>query len=94
MDDLQGAAQVAPVVNTSVFGEAPLSIAECSPETSASSVRKIGERSSPCGIGYRCELEPLWLPADLMKEVQMGDVRVRELREWIRTSRPSGDIER
>jgi hypothetical protein len=69
MNDLQGAAQVAPVVNTFVFGEAPLSIAECYLDTSASSVRKIDERPSPCGIGYRCELEPLWLPADLVKEV-------------------------
>jgi hypothetical protein len=95
MDDPQGAGQVAPVVNISVFGEAPLSIAECSAETSASSLRKIGEndpvmvnistltitkildkRSSPCGVEYRCELEPLWLPTDLVKEVQMGGVRV------------------
>ena len=43
MDDPQGAGQVAPVVNTSIFGEAPFSIAEYSPETSASSLRKIGE---------------------------------------------------
>jgi hypothetical protein len=96
MDDPQGAGQVVPVVNISVWGEAPLSIAECSLETSALSLRKIGEndsvmvniltftttkildkRSSPCGVEYRCELERLWLPADLVKEVQMGGVRVR-----------------
>jgi hypothetical protein len=31
MDDPQGAGQATPVVNISVFGEAPLSIAECTP---------------------------------------------------------------
>ena len=96
MNDPQGAGQVASVVNISVFGEASLSIAECSPETSASSLRKIGEndavmvtistftitkildkRPSPCRVENRCELEPLWLPADLVKEMQMGGVRVR-----------------
>jgi hypothetical protein len=46
MDDPQGAGQIAPVVNTSIFGEAPFSIAECSPEISASSLRKIGENDS------------------------------------------------
>jgi hypothetical protein len=29
------------------------------------------------GFEYRCELEPLWLPADLVKEVQMGCIHVR-----------------
>jgi hypothetical protein len=29
----------------------------------------LDKRSSPCGVEYRCELEPLWLPADLVKEV-------------------------
>jgi len=37
----------------------------------------LNKRSSPCGVEYRCELEPLWLPADLVKEVQMGCVHVR-----------------
>jgi hypothetical protein len=50
-DDPQGAGQATPVMNISAFGEAPLSIAECSPETlalltvtySASNLRKIDE---------------------------------------------------
>ena len=94
-DGPQKAAQAAPVVNISVFGEAPLSIAECSRETSASNLCRIGEddpvtveiskftttkilgkRSSPCGVEYRCQLEPLWLPIDLVEEVQMGRVHV------------------
>jgi hypothetical protein len=32
MDDPQGPRQATPVVNVCLFGEAPLSIAECSPE--------------------------------------------------------------
>jgi hypothetical protein len=76
MDDPQGAGQVAPVVNISVFGEAHLSIAGCSPETSASSLREndpamadistftttkiLDKRSTPCGVAHGCELEPLW----------------------------------
>ena len=37
----------------------------------------LDKRSSPYGVEYRCELEPLWLPADLVKGVQMGCVHVR-----------------
>jgi hypothetical protein len=37
----------------------------------------LDKRSSPCRVEYRYELEPLWLPADLVKEVQMGCVHVR-----------------
>jgi hypothetical protein len=88
-DDLQRAGQTAPVVNTSVFDEAPLSTAESSGQTlalttvSVSSLPDLGEgdpvmvdisnfttakildkRSSPFGVEYRCELEPLWLPGE------------------------------
>jgi len=105
MNDLQGAGQATPVVNISIFGEAPLSIAAWSPETlalstitlSGSSLPKIGEndavmvnisnvtttkilnkRSSLGGVEYKCEL---WLPVDLVKEVQMGTRSRPELRE-------------
>jgi hypothetical protein len=37
----------------------------------------LDKRSSPFEVEYRCELEPLWLPAELVKEVPMGGVRVR-----------------
>ena len=37
----------------------------------------LDKRSSPYGVEYRCELEPLWLAADLVEEVQMGCVHVR-----------------
>jgi hypothetical protein len=40
----------------------------------------LDKRLSPCGVEYRCELEPLWLPADLVKEVQMGYVHIRVTR--------------
>jgi hypothetical protein len=29
----------------------------------------LDKRSSSCGVEYRCELEPLWLLIDLVKEV-------------------------
>jgi hypothetical protein len=32
---------------------------------------------SPPGIEYMCELEPLWLDADLAEKVQMGGIRIR-----------------
>jgi hypothetical protein len=102
-DKIQGARRTASVVNTSVFDEAPLSIAESSGQTLASvsvsslpnlpdigeddpvmidisyftTARILDKRSSPFGVEYRCELEPLWLPAELVKEVPMGGVRVR-----------------
>ena len=37
----------------------------------------LDKRSSPCRVEYRYELEPLWLPVELVKEVQMGCVHVR-----------------
>ena len=101
-DDLQGAGRTAPVINTPVFDEAPLSTAESSGQTlasvtvSASSLPDIGEddpvmidiscfttakildkRSSPFGVEYRCELEPVWLSSVLVKEIPMGGVRIR-----------------
>jgi hypothetical protein len=102
-DKLQGAGRTAPVVNTSVFNEAPLSIAESSEQTLASvtvsslpnlpdiseddpvmidisyftTARILDKRSSPFGVEYRYELEPLWLPTELVKEMPMGGVRVR-----------------
>jgi hypothetical protein len=101
-DDLQGAGQTAPIVDTPAFDEAPLSTAESSGQTlalitvSASSLPNLGEddpaiidisyfttarildkRSSPFGVEYTCELEPLWLPAELVKEIPMGGVRVQ-----------------
>jgi hypothetical protein len=37
----------------------------------------LDKRSSPCEVEYRYEFEPLWLPADLVKELQIGCVYVR-----------------
>jgi hypothetical protein len=39
--------------------------------------RILDKRLSPFGVEYRCELEPLWLPTELVKEIPIGDVRVR-----------------
>src|SRR5256714_12069502 len=55
--------------------------------------RILDKRSSPFGVEYRCELEPLWLPAELVKEVPMGGVRVRSYENGLIRADPSGDIE-
>jgi hypothetical protein len=37
----------------------------------------LDKRSSSSGVKYKCELEPLWLAADLVEGIQMGRVRIR-----------------
>jgi hypothetical protein len=37
----------------------------------------LDKRSSSSGVKYKCELEPLWLVADLVEGTQMGRVRIR-----------------
>ena len=37
----------------------------------------LDKRSSSSGIEYKCELEPLWLAADLVEGTQMRRVRIR-----------------
>jgi hypothetical protein len=37
----------------------------------------LNKRSSSSGVEYKCELEPLWLAADLVERVQMGHVHIR-----------------
>jgi hypothetical protein len=37
----------------------------------------LGKRSSPSEVKYMCQLEPLWLAADLVEEMPMGGVRLR-----------------
>jgi hypothetical protein len=40
-------------------------------------VEIFGERSSGSGVEYQFELEPLWLPADLVQKTQMGRLHIR-----------------
>ena len=35
------------------------------------------KRLSPSGVEYKCELEPLWMAADLVERAQMGHVHIR-----------------
>jgi hypothetical protein len=42
-----------------------------------STAKILDKRSSPSGIENRCELEPLWLAADLMEGAQTGHVHIR-----------------
>jgi len=46
----------------------------------ASTIAKIlDERPSPSGVEYKCELEPLWLAADLIEKAKMGRVHISEI---------------
>jgi hypothetical protein len=40
-------------------------------------VTVVDKRSSSRGVEYKCNLEPLWLAADLVKRVKMGRVHIR-----------------
>ena len=40
-------------------------------------VKVLDKRSSSSGVEYKCELEPLWLAADLVERARMGRVRIR-----------------
>jgi hypothetical protein len=40
-------------------------------------VEILGERSSGSNVKYQIELEPLWLPVDLMEKAQMGRVHIQ-----------------
>jgi hypothetical protein len=49
--------------------------------------RILDKRSSPFGVEYRCELELLWLPVDLVKKARIGRVHIRSYEnEIIRAS--------
>ena len=37
----------------------------------------LDKRSSTFGVKCRCELRLVWLPAELVKDVSMGDVQIR-----------------
>jgi hypothetical protein len=73
-DDLQGAGQTAPVINTPVFDEAPLSTADIGEDDPVmidiscfTTAKILDKRSSPFGVEYRCELGPVWLSSVLVK---------------------------
>jgi hypothetical protein len=40
-------------------------------------VKILDERLSPSGVEYSCELEPLWLAADLVGKAKMGHAHIR-----------------
>jgi hypothetical protein len=56
------------------IGEGGLGMVDISKVTTAKILEK---RSSPSGVEYKCELEPLWLAADLVERTQMGRVHIR-----------------
>ena len=46
-------------------------------------VKVLDKRSSASGVEYRCELEPLWLAADLVERAQMGRVHIRSYKNGL-----------
>jgi len=56
------------------LGEDSLAVVDISKFGTAKIVDK---RSSSSGIEYMCELEPLWLAADLVGKTQMAGVHIR-----------------
>jgi hypothetical protein len=70
---------------SSVIGENDPVIVDISTFTTT---KILDKRSSSCGVEYRCELEPLWLPVDLVKEVRSCP----ELREGTCTSSSSRHV--
>jgi hypothetical protein len=40
-------------------------------------VKILNKRSNASGVEYECELEPLWLAADLVEQAQMGRACIR-----------------
>jgi hypothetical protein len=55
-------------------GEDGLTIVDISKLTT---VKVLDKRSSLSGVEYKCELQPLWLAADLAERAQMGRVHIR-----------------
>jgi hypothetical protein len=56
------------------IGEGGLGMVDISKLTIA---KILDKRSSPSGVEYKCELEPLWLAADSVERAQMGRVHIR-----------------
>jgi hypothetical protein len=40
-------------------------------------IKILDKRSNASGVKYECELEPLWLAADLVEKARMGRVYIR-----------------
>jgi len=43
----------------------------------------LDERPSPSGVEYRCELEPLWLAAELVEKAEIGRVHIRSYKNGL-----------
>jgi hypothetical protein len=56
-------------------------------------VKILDKRLSSSGVEYKCELEPLWLAADMAERAQMGRVSHPELRERTCTRQTAQNIE-
>ena len=75
-DNLQNTDQTDPIASTNSSGEVHISIARFSEQT-LTTVKILDKRLSSSGVEYKCELEPLWLAADMAERAQMGRVHIR-----------------
>jgi len=55
-------------------------------------VKIFDKRLSPSGVEYRCELEPLWLAANLVGKAQMGGVHIRTYENGLILARRLGTL--
>jgi hypothetical protein len=79
-----------PPSNLPNVGEDGLAIVDVSTLTTA---KILDKRSSPSGVEYKCELEPLWMAADLVEKRAGGTRSHPELRERSYTKGTPQDIE-
>jgi hypothetical protein len=80
----------APFSSLPDLGEGGPAIVDISKFTTVTIVDKL---SSPSGVEYKCEFEPLWLAVDSVEKAQMGRVHIRSYENGLCTSSTPQDIE-
>jgi hypothetical protein len=55
-------------------------------------VKILDKRSSPSGVEYRCEFEPLWLAPNLVEKAQMGAVQIKAYEKGLAQARRRGTL--
>ena len=71
------------------LGEGGLAVVDISKFTA---VKILDKRSSPSGVEYRCEFEPLWLAPNLVKKAQTGAVQIKAYEKGLVQARRRGTL--
>jgi hypothetical protein len=71
------------------LGEGGLAVVDISKFTA---VKILDKRSSPSGVEYRCEFEPLWLAPNLAKKAQTGAVQIKAYEKGLVQARRRGTL--